>query len=375
MKRPVPYCRVLALLLILVTSACVQPIEFETHASGVQLVVEGMITDEPGPYTVYVSESLPLSQRFSGRVPVTNAVVTLSDDGDNAETLVEISAGVYESNGVIQGQVGHSYKLRIVTADQRMFESEPDTLRSTGVVQNIRYEFGARTREESFGHVDADVFNIFVDANAGEMAKYGRLRYTGVYQFTSSAELKTTRYSVYTPYMDPPPCSGYKVVPGPFGSGGLLEKIGECTCCDCWVYEHEKLPVLLDDQLVAGGQFNNLKMGEVPISRITFSQKFLVYIEQMSLSKQAYDFFKSLRDQKENAEGLFQTPAGAIRGNIKGVNNDNTVIGLFYATSITAKSIFLDRSDLPYQLPPMETIADDCRTRFNATNEKPEIWE
>jgi hypothetical protein len=141
------------------------------------------------------------------------------------------------------------------------------------------------------------------------------------------------------------------------------------------VYEYEEIPVLLDDQLVAGNQFNNLKMAEVPISRITFSEKFLVHVEQMSLSKQAYDFFRSLRDQKQNAEGLFQTPAGALGGNIKSLNNDNTVIGLFYATSITSKSIFLDQSDLPYPVPPMEPIADDCRTRYNATNEKPEIWE
>ena len=373
MKRPVSYHRVFAILLILATSACVQPIEFETRASGAQFVVEGMITDHPGPYTVYVSESLPLGERFTGRVPVTDALVTLFDDQDNTETLVEKSPGEYESKGDIQGQAGHSYYLRIVTTDQRIFESERDTLRSTGVVQNIRHEFEARTREESFGQVDADVFNIFVDANAGEMARYGRLRYTGIYKFTSSPELKTTRYSVYTPYKDPPPCSGYKVVPGP--GGGLLEKFGECTCCECWVYEYENMPVLLDDQLVTGNQFNNLKMAEVPISRITFSEKFLVHIEVMSLSKQAFDFFRSLRDQKKNAEGLFQTPGGAIHGNIKGINNDNTVIGLFYAASISTKSIFLDQSNLPYQLPPMETIANDCRTRFNATNEKPEIWE
>lgn len=374
MRQGDPYYRLLTLLLLVATSACVQPIEFKTRTSGVQLVVEGVITDGPGPYTVYISESLPLGERFSGRSPVSEAVVTLFDDRGNSETLVEKTEGEYESSGIIRGQVGHSYHLRIITSDQRIFESRPDTLRSIGAVENIRYEFEARTTEESFGEVAADVFNIFVDANSGGMTKYVRLRYTGIYQVNAAPELKMTRYSVYTPYKDPPPCSGYKVVPGPTGSGGLLEQFGECTCCECWVYEYEKKPVVFDDQLVTGNQFNNIKMGEVPISRITFSQKFLILIEEMSLNKEAFDFFKSLSGQKENAEGLFQTPAGTIRGNIEGINNDDAVVGLFYATSISSKSIYLDKSHLPYALPPMQTVADDCREYFNGTNVKPQVW-
>jgi hypothetical protein len=56
-------------MLFLVVSACVEPIYFEVPPAELQLVVEGMITDSPGPYTVTLSKGLALDSKSS----ITNA--------------------------------------------------------------------------------------------------------------------------------------------------------------------------------------------------------------------------------------------------------------------------------------------------------------
>jgi hypothetical protein len=133
---------------------------------------------------------------------------------------------------------------------------------------------------------------------------------------------------------------------------------------------------LSDVQLVSGGEFKNVKVGEVPISNNTFLEKYMVEVEQMSLSRNAFEFFKLIRAQKEGASSLFQPPSGEIRGNITPVNNNDPVVGLFWATSLRKKTTFILPTDIPYLLTPFEYITYPCYNAFdNASTTKPENWE
>lgn len=121
--------------------------------------------------------------------------------------------------------------------------------------------------------------------------------------------------------------------------------------------------------------FRNIKVGEVPINSTSFYEKFMITVEQMSLSKDAYDFFRLIRAQKESASSLFQPQTGEIKGNLRSINNEDLMIGLFWATSIKSKRTFINRSDVPYNLPPTDIPADACTDFRNSTNVKPAFWE
>jgi Domain of unknown function (DUF4249) len=365
------------LLVFLLLTACVERIYFDVPLAQFQTVVEGFISDSPGPYTVKITNGLNLDGDFSNPAPVQNAKIKLYDDQGGVEAFTEISPGVYMTNGLIHGQVGHSYHIILETPDGNMFKSEPDMINHVGEIEDVRFEFEARTVVEDFGEINADVFNIFVDAEAGGTdsdEKFVRWRFTGTYRIISNPELHMVYNPPYTPYKDPRPCSGYILVSGP--GGGLLERRGDCTCCTCWVNHFENSPQLSDLQLVDDGQFRNVKVGEVPISNNTFHDKYMVEVEQMSLSKRAFDFFKLIRSQKEGASSLFQPPSGEIKGNLIPVNNSENVIGLFWATSVKTKVKFIQRSDIPYPVTPIEFIAEDCRLRWaNSSNIEPKNWE
>lgn len=361
------------LMLFLVVSACVEPIYFEVPPAELQLVVEGLITDSPGPYTVSLSSGLALDSKSSIPMPVQNAKVTLFDDEGNSEIFTETTAGTYTSNNIIQGQVGHTYYISVETSDGKIFESTPDKINQVGEIEEVRFEFEARTSIKPYGEIVADVFNIYVDSDAGaEEDAYVRWRFTGTFEVFTYPELHTIWTPPYTPYKAPEPCSGYVLVGGP--NGGKLVKVDECACCTCWVNAFEVAPQLSDTKLIGNNQFKNIKVGEVPITPTNFHKRYQVNVEQMSLSKNAFDFFKLIRAQKEGASSLFQPPSGEINGNMNPVNNSESVLGFFWASSVKKKSIFIERSDIPYLITPMDSITHACTNYPFSTTQKPNGW-
>jgi hypothetical protein len=364
------------ILIFLGTSACVEPISFEVPPPRDLVVIDGSITDAPGPYTVKIGRGLALDADSTGHSPINGAVVKLFDDQGNIENMVEEKPGQYISGGVIRGTIGHTYHITIQMPDGTTFESEPEKIHPSGAVKAIKHQFEARTDVKEFGILPADVFNVFVDAEVpitnGEEA-YVRWRMTGTYLGFTYPELHTT-WSQGFVYKTPFSCSGYTVAPAE--DGGILEKIAECVCCSCYITQHETKPHLSDAELVTEGQFRNIKVGEVPISGATFYDKYHVEVEQMTLSRSVFEFFKLIRSQKDAPSNLFQPAPGKLVGNIRSSNKDIVVVGIFWATSISRESIFLRQGDLPYTTPQNPFNTQPCyRTFAEATTVKPAFWE
>ena len=369
--------RVLGLLCLTWLVACVESIEFEVPPAQSLLVIEGYISNEDTEYTVNISRAIPLSADSLVKPPVEHAMVRLYDDQNNIEDFQEVSPGVYKTSGAIQGEIGRSYHIRVELEDGTVYESKPDLMKPVGNVEEIRYEFEARTEEQNFVETNKDVFNVYIDSDAGPgFGNYVRWRYNGVYRIVTNPELKIEILPWSNlPRPIPRECSGFRTAGHPSGSGYILVQTKPCTCCECYVYQREIAPQLSDDLLIADKQFNNIKVGEVPINNITFFDKYLIEVEQMSLTQTAFDFFKLIRIQKTEASNIFQPPSGELIGNVVALNSEDRVVGLFWATAVSKKTMFLNRSDVPYPLTNTETITESCLTYFDdATTTKPQAW-
>lgn len=382
----------------IITSACVEPIEFLVPPADSQIVIEGMISDEEGPYYIKATKGIDINASSPKTTPIENLMITLYDDSGNSEEYVEFGPGEYRTNGLMKGTIGRSYHIKIETPDNRIFESIPDMLHPVGEIEEIKIEFEERKETKNGVLVPADVFNIFVDANVGELDMgYTRWRYKGTFKAKTVPELHMITSASYLPYKSPLPCSGY--VMAAFVPGGRLLKVADCTCCECWGQHFEPVPQLSDVTLVSEGRFRNVKVGEVPINNRTFYEKYLVEIEQMSLSRMAFEFFRLIRSQKLGATSLFQPPSGEIQGNVRAINNNSSIIGIFWASSIKRRIKYIYPSDVPYLLTPWlilpendsikqflypdqafyyysQNVTRPCVEYFeNATTVKPDVWE
>lgn len=104
--------KIVALFIVsAIFSACEKEIDVDLNSSQPQIVIEGNITDQPGPYYVKISKSVNFSD--ANNFPqVSNALVIISDNTGITDTLTEISAGLYQTN-IITGVVGNTYNLSV----------------------------------------------------------------------------------------------------------------------------------------------------------------------------------------------------------------------------------------------------------------------
>ena len=366
--------RLLSLILMLSTGACVDRIDIETDISdGFPIAVEGFITDQPGPYKVEVSKSFDMESKESMKAWISAKKVSILDDLGYSEDLVEISQGIYQThpNG-IRGEAGRAYKLRIQLLDGRIYESIPDTLKAYGSMDNVYHEF---VEEKNVDGVTNYGFNVYFDADAGSQSAYYFLwKFKGTFQVDTNPELYAETCGEST-CPKPRPCSSYVV-----GADGRLEYVKPCECCTCWVDFFNEMPVISDNQFVSAGKFTKISAAYVPVTQWTFMYKVHAEVQQFTLSRQAFNFWKALLAQRKATTSLFQPVTGKVKGNFIQISGEQGPMeGLFYASSVSSKSVFITRKDVPSEgmIPPQDLpYGESCTRLFPfSTTEKPIYWD
>lgn len=109
------------LVTILVFSSCEKVIDLDLTSSGSQLVIEGNITDQAGPYYVKLTKSVPFDASSNYPV-VADALVVISDNTGVADTLTYTADGIYQTN-ILQGVPGRTYTLEVV-AEGKSYAAE-----------------------------------------------------------------------------------------------------------------------------------------------------------------------------------------------------------------------------------------------------------
>lgn len=93
-------------------ASCEKIIDIDLNSSTPQLVIEGNITDEPGPYIVRLSKTVNYNEN-NIYPPVTGATVIISDDTGVTDTLSETNSGSYQTHNII-GTQGITYTLKVI---------------------------------------------------------------------------------------------------------------------------------------------------------------------------------------------------------------------------------------------------------------------
>jgi hypothetical protein len=123
------------LLFILLLGAgfcsCSELYDYKSDADANYLVVEGMITDDAGPYLVTLSKAIAYTNDLNVKRyrpgPETKAVVKIFSDKGEEVTLEEQvgKPGTYLTKAEeLTGETGHSYWLHIETASGDVYESQ-----------------------------------------------------------------------------------------------------------------------------------------------------------------------------------------------------------------------------------------------------------
>lgn len=361
--------RVVIIILMYVSGACVEPYPVPSQNISPHLVVDGLITDEAGPHTVTLTMSITLTDDPYAPNHVGGAQLSITDDLGNVIALNETSEGIYQTTPASwHADPGRSYALKIRLNDGREYFSETQTVYPAGTITSLSPVFKENSINQSDPSLPQDSFEMYMDSKGvPNTPNLYRWRWNGTYEVMAFPELHETVISTPT---------GGVLVPDPLPCSAPMTSDGVCTCCSCWVTEYSSRAQVSNNQFVTDQEFNQVFLNRIPVDRRRFYKRYHFEVQQMSVSESVYSFWKLLASEQSGATNLFQPNAVKVRGNVKPAqDNGEEVFGIVAFSAITRKSVDLLQYDVPIKVQPIDTVKNDCRTMERySTNAKPPFW-
>ncbi|HQQ98573.1 MAG TPA: DUF4249 family protein [Cyclobacteriaceae bacterium] len=373
-------------IIFVTLGACVDPISFDTgRLEDMPLVIDGHVTDLPGPYTVRVSSSFDIDAKVSTRIAQEVKRIILTDNAGTKEELIPQGDGLYKTVHM-QGTVGRVYTLQVELYSGRVYESIPDTLLHAGALDSVYYNLN-ETGNGLYANASGWGFDILANASSGDANTSAFLWTTkGTFQVdTQPALINTAKSKCYRQTPDNgqcsfiPPCSGlYNVGTTRFPS---YATVGPCTCCTCWYDLFNNRLALSDNSFRATASvFKGVNVFRVPVSPLLLMHKMYIDVTMFTLSRQSYQFWKVIKNQQEAVGSIFQPITGKITSQFRQVSGTPVAVtGIFYAAGARIKTIEITRSMVNpislFSAIPQDGTYLSCFDLYpNATNVKPDFW-
>ena len=335
---------------------CISPFQPERKSlEGKTLIVDGYITDQPGPHQVNLSYTADFTFDALNLV-VMGASVAVIDDLGNRQNFNEIGRGIYRTPASFRGQPGRTYKLTIALPDGRRYESKPEKIKPAPAIDRIYDVYDERPVD---GFVADKGFSVYLDtkdpATTGDYYRW-----------------------VWTHFEPLAYCNIVRI-----NSGGSSAEYGVYCCQDCWdivrCANADCINVTSDEQ-VNGKAISRQFLLRAPY---TAQSGYYVELEQLSISREAYLYYKTIEALTKSNGGIFDSAPAPLSGNIVSVSNPGEkVIGFFSASGSQKVPYTVDRSkgvgtpNFIQKPPPVPGVPPciNCEESDYRTRIKPRWW-
>ncbi len=356
--------------LLLLNDSCIEQFEIKDSAFVRSIVVDGIITDKPGPYTINLTYSSTVNSDLDKSDVVTGALITLHDNEGNSEQYTEVAPGTYRtSEGGMQGVVGKSYYITI-RHNEKEYVSRPSRMLPSGTITDINGTFEENVLNFSNPVLPQDGIRV-VFSSKGEPGAPNlfRWRWSGTYQVETFPSLRMKPGPRKILYADPFPCSGF------IGNGPNLIFVRPCECCTCFQTEYGKAIMITENSFFNADEFNNVQLTIIPYETTRLWFKYRMKLEQVSLDEEAYEYWRKVKAQEDGRADIFQPNTIRIEGNLTCTSNpDERILGFFSAGAIAEISYEIPRTLMKKLLKQDETI-NDCRLQYpGSTTTRPPLW-
>lgn len=348
-----------SLLACFALGACVDPYDYSFKEQTNYLVVEGAITTDPGPHAVTLTTTRNIfNQDNAFKLRMQNADVVITTSSGRVEPLAEEdTSGIYFTSERFRGEIGEKYRLSITLEDGRRYESEEIEIQPLPAVDSVGLEYGSKqvvteagSSQSSTGFFVSTYLNDPEDEQNAYLANWD---YT--YKILTHPELATT--------YDANGCECWVSTPR------------EC-CAVCWVEEEAPDFAVVNDRLNNGSMQAEYDLFFLPVVGTMLYEKIYLEVTIQSLGQEAYLFWKSVYDSRYNQGGLFDPTPNTVRANVFSTENeDELVLGYFYASDVRMVTRYIFPADFPERVDSDTGYPDSCLMLPNTTAEKPDYWD
>jgi hypothetical protein len=305
-------------ILLLSYTSCVESFIPEIERYEELMVVDGVITDASGPYTIKLSKTTRV-QQFSKPLPYPDCTVQVEDDLGNKINLAEFELGLYKTESAFTGVAGRKYKLSIATPDGELYESAFEELLKTIEIQSV---YAQQEHKDAPGlFYGRDGYQFYLDTKASATTNnYLLWRLQCTYKF--SLEFLIHHY---------------------YGVGGYHFIYNKDTFQTC--YRTIDIP---DVYLFNTGEFQQTEIKKMPLNyednytralMIRYSLK----VSQYTLNEPAFNYWKQVKKMQDAGGELYTTQPYQIKNNLVNLTHpDKPVLGYFTVAGLSEKRIFVN---------------------------------
>ena len=330
-KKSNKYIRLIFLgSLFLLFNRCVEPFRPSLDDESQKLlVVEGMISDEAGAFAVSLTFSVPVYDNrniIGDSLPVTGALVQITDDSGNSYLLIENRAGWYETEEQdLKGIPGFTYTLLITTEEGTQYESSPVLMQEVPDIDTVQYEEVIRTQFDQEIPYEENWLNILVDTRApGDDIAYFKWEFEETWEFEMPQYIEVWHG---TDANSPPP---------------TMETIEvEYEKIHCWVSESSRSILIQSTLTNSSNEIENFILQSIGPSDDRLNIKYSILVKQYVINRDLYNFFNLLRESNKETGGIYEKTPAQIIGNIRCCDGSKQALGFFMASAVTTKRIFI----------------------------------
>lgn len=312
------------IIILLLSSAiclsCTQPYKtIEGDSSGL-LCIDASLVKNRETQRIVISRSI---SNTDDPIPyVKGCTVYVEDESGDTRYFTETSKGVYTAD--IEDEylvINQQYRLFVETASGEIYQSDYETLLDCPAVDSVY-----TIEEEAYSYSQEKYLTglrFYVDLKVVE-------GFTPYYKWLLEEDWK---YEV--------PYAYYAIWTGDTIISFRKAQTELKTC-----YMHDTLAGLYSastENVISIKKKNPLAF--IPLNSKKFRLKYSMRISQLSLTTNAYAYWQRKKEDMEESSGIYVTQPSQLISNIKNTSNEEeTVLGYFWAGTQTQKRIFFNES-------------------------------
>jgi hypothetical protein len=308
---------------------CIYEYNPDLRSSDNALVINGKVTDQEGYQYIEISRST--APYDPGNVhPLSGYTVEIQDDEGNSFPGTEMEPGLYRC-WIDQEYLAPGISYRLIVTDKvgSMYVSDYDELLPCPDIDSISYE-----SQEKESDIPGNTYlglQFFVNTDgSGEYAKNFLWELEETWEYHAIYEIAV----IYD---------------------GRIHDLDEIIYDYFYCWQSKRIPNIytFSTQNLTSGQIRNYPLHYVSNQSERLGIKYSTLVKQFSLSPEAFEFWNILDKQSKQSGELYETQPAQIIGNIHSQEDGGEpVLGLFYATSVKEKRIFVS--------PAIEVLRPNC---------------
>ena len=300
------------------------------------LIVEGLISNEAGPFTIKLSMAKPLPFDSVGvtRFTVRYATLTITDNDNKRYALRESTPGNYITPLTFNTKIGNLYKLSIKTKDGNSYESNFEKLLPPLTYDSIR---GIYSTED------------YINENAELLSVEGAdIRVDLFNSLSNSESVPSCRFSsnITTQYL-------YKYRDRDINGDEIMAY--HWVVFGWRTYKLNSIENITEEKSASSNPLiKNHAIGFIPFDMSSYGliipPPIIIYylrVNQYTMNNDSYTFYKGANNQLSASGKIFDPITSQLHGNMKCVNDPSkNVLGLFEVSSVNDRAFLMVRSIL-----------------------------